>query len=189
MVKDNLGAARAYLGALSKTLFYNHWADVRLNQLDSDPNLSDNDEVQHLRRMMPTNDHEFSFLTTKEMFAGLLSENKQNRMAFEYFMALYMLTGQLEKFGQNLHRIDDFDYPDIPPLYEEAILLYTYNTKKQVRLPGRQISQQSIKRFNDFMQTLNLYRADRQAALEKLTKEYGRSYLLYATFGLSGVDK
>jgi len=189
MVKDNSGAARSYLGALSKTLFYNHWADDCLNQLDSDPNLSQDDRARHLRRMMLTNDHDFSFLTTKEMFAILLSENKQNQMAFEYLMALYMLTGQLDKFVQNLHRIDDFDYPDIPPLYEQAILLYTYNTKKEVRLRGRQISQQSIKRFNDFIQTLNLYGPDRQAALEKLAKDYGHSYLFYATFGLSGVNK
>lgn len=189
MVKANSDAARSYLGALSKTLFYSHRADDCLSQLDSDSNLSQDDQVRHLRRMMLNNDHDFSFLTTKQMFAELLSENKQNHMAFEYLMALYMLTGQLDKFVQNLHRIDDFDYPDIPPLYEQAILLYTYNTKKEVRLRGRQIRQQSIKQFNDFIQTFNLYGANRHAALEKLTKDYGHSYLFYATFGLSGVDK
>ncbi|UCF43513.1 MAG: hypothetical protein JSV99_00890, partial [Planctomycetota bacterium] len=147
MVKANSDAARSYLGALSKTLFYSHRADDCLNQLDSDPNLSRDDRVRHLRRMMLTNDHDFSFLTTKQMFAGWLSENKQNHMAFEYLMALYLLTGQLDKFVQHLHRLDDFGYAQIPPLYEQAILLYTYKTQKQVKLSGRQISQQSIKRF------------------------------------------
>ncbi|UCF42627.1 MAG: hypothetical protein JSV99_08495, partial [Planctomycetota bacterium] len=88
-----------------------------------------------------------------------------------------------------LHRLDDFGYAQIPPLYEQAILLYTYKTQKQVKLSGRQISQQSIKRFNDFIQTLNLYGQNRQPALEKLAKDYGHSYLFYATFGLSGVNK
>lgn len=189
MVKDNSGAARSYLGALRKTLFYNDWADVRLERLDSDTSFSQDDRVRHLRRMMLTNDYDFSFLTTKEMFAILLSENKQNRMAFEYLMALYLLTGRLDEFVQNLPRLDDFDYPQIPPLYEQAVLLYTYNTKKEVSLSGRQISQQSLRRFNDFIQLVNSYEQDRQAALKKLAKDYGDSYLFYATFGLSGVNK
>jgi len=39
MVKDNLGTARIYLGALSKTLFHADWANNYLDQLESDSSL------------------------------------------------------------------------------------------------------------------------------------------------------
>lgn len=189
MVKDDISAARIYLGALGKTLFHADWANSYLTRLRSDPNLSTDKQVQHLRSLMMDKDYDFIHLKIEDMLPDLLDKNRQNRMAFEYLMAWYLLTGQLDKFMQNLHRLDDFDYPDIPRLYEEAILIYGYRTRKAVDLHGRHISPQSHQRYKDFIQVYNRYGRNNQAALNDLMRDYGDSYFFYYIYGYSGKRK
>ena len=189
MLKGNVNTARIYLGSLGKTLFDSGWANNYLHLLETDPSLSTDHEIQHLRQIA-TVEKEYDSVSRLDMekeLLILLRKNRQNKMAFEYLMALYLLRGQLDKFVQNLNRLDDFDYAGIPRVYEEAILLYMTNTKKTVDLRGRRISDRSRQRFNGFAQILAGYRSDRQAAMNDLAKDYGNSYLYYYAYGPSGV--
>ena len=138
MVKGDIGTAKIYLGALSKTLFDAAWARSYLEKIERDPNLTTDKEVQDLRSKTPRIDRDFKDLD-ESIFFDLLARNKHNRMAFEYLMAFYLLTNQFDKFMVNIERLDDFDYKGIPRVYEEAILLYSNLTKKQVEVPGRTI--------------------------------------------------
>ena len=189
MVKANPGAVRVYLGALSKTLFHAEWANNYLTHLHADPNFATDDRIQQLRNLMIEKDSPFRGYSPEDVLLALLEKNRQNRMAIEYCMAWYMLTGQLDKFVQNLNRLDDFDCPEIPRLYEEAILLYIFNTRKTVNLRGRRISPQSRQRFEGFIQVLNRYGGNTRAAFNELAKSYGDSYFFYRTYAISGVKK
>jgi hypothetical protein len=189
MVKGNIGSARIYLGALSKTLFDAGWANKYLELLQSDPNLTTDERIQHLRSMMLEDDYGFSAFDIEDILSQLLEKNRQNQMAFEYMMTWYMLSGKLEEFVKNLHRLDDFDYPQIPPLYEEAILVYFYRTRKPVNLHGRRLSSESQQRFKAFSQTYERYGRSKQAAFKELAKNYGDSYLFYCVYGFSGMKK
>ena len=189
MVKGDIESARIYLGALSKTLFDADWANNCLERLQSDPNLAADEKIQHLRSVMLEKDSGFSAIDIEDILSQLLEKNKQNRMAFEYLMAWYMLNGQLDKFVQNLDRLDDFDYPQIPRLYEEAMLVHVYRTRKAIDLRGRQFSSESRQRFDAFSRTFESYGRKKQAAFYKLAKNYGDSYLFYCIYGFSGVRK
>jgi len=189
MAKGELNAARVYLGALSKTLFYSGWAKSYLQQLESDPNLSADEEIQRLRSLMPEKDEGSIDFPVEKIFSELLEKNRQNQMAFEYLMAWYMLNRQLDEFVQNITRLDDFDYPKIPRYYEEAILTYMFKTKKAVNLHGHNISGQSVRRFRNFIQTANRHRTDKEAAFSELAKNYGDSYFFYYAYGVSGLKK
>jgi len=189
-VKGKIGAAMVYLGALSKTLFGSGWASDYLEKLDTDSNVSADEHIQHLRSLLIKKDYGTDFpYEAEDICLDLLEANKQNRMAFEYLMALYLLTRQLDKFVQNLDRLDDFDYPDIPRLYEEAILLYAYHTRKTVDLYGRQITLESFQRFEGFKQVLSHYKGNEQAVLDELTKHFSDSYFFYYTCVHLGLKK
>ncbi|MCJ7728664.1 MAG: DUF6057 family protein [Sedimentisphaerales bacterium] len=189
MVKGDIGAARVYLGALSRTLFDAGWAREYLEKIESDPNLSTDEEVQQLRNMMPAIDRDFRSLN-EDIFLDLLDKNRQNRMAFEYLMAFYLLTGRFDKFAGNLDRLDDFDYGRIPRVYEEAILLYSYIKKTKVELHGREISPESRERFIGFRNIyIGRYRTNDKAALKELARNYGDSYFFYCLYGRSGMKK
>ena len=198
MAKGNITTARVYLGALAKTIFHSDWADNYLDRLDSDPNLSEDKQVQDLRRLMMDEDddsafnmHYSNYLEIENMLSSLLKANRQNRMAFEYRMAFYMLTAQLDKLVENIEALKEFDYPRIPSLYEEAILAYSLlgTTKKQPYLHGYQISLQSRQRFRDFIQIYSRYGANKPAARGELAEKYGYSYMIYHLYGTSGMKK
>lgn len=46
---------------------------------------------------------------------------KVKRMTFEYLMAHYLLNGELDKFIENLHYLDDFGYERISRHCQEGI--------------------------------------------------------------------
>ena len=190
MVKTNYDSARIYLGALSKTLFYDDWANNYLEQLKSDPDLSENKEIQRLRSVCMEKDYGFTSLNNVEAaLLHLLKKNRQNRMAFEYLMSWYMLNGRLDKFVQNLDRLDDFGFSQFPRLYEEAILVYVFSVRKPVNLHGRQISAESRQRFVGFNQVLNDYGKNKQAAFYRLSKDYWNSYFFYYVYGRQGTEQ
>jgi len=188
MVKANNSIARTYLSVLAKTLFENQWANNYLEKLDTDPQLSTDPRIQQLRSLMPKKDYHFALLDDEQMLLDLLNGNRQNRMAFEYLMARYLLSGELEKFAQNLSRMDDFSYFRIPRLYEDAIL-YLLSNNIPVDLHGRQISIDARQRLSGFLDIYNQNDGNKQAALNQLRINYGDSYLFYSLYGFSGAKR
>jgi len=191
MVKSNYNSARVYLSALSKTLFHTDWANKYLEKLKTDSTLERDEEVQRLRSMMLVQNGGFTKYKADRISLDLLEANSQNHMAFEYLMAYYLLERRpgLEPFVQNLYRLKDFDYPKIPRLYEEAILVYMYETRKTVDLQGFQIGSESIRRHNNFARAIQSHGGNLKAARNTLTKDYGDSYMFYYLYGHSGAGK
>jgi hypothetical protein len=113
----------------------------------------------------------------------LLEHNGRNKMAFEYLMADHLLNRRLEMFIGQLHRLDDFGYPDIPRHYEEAILIYTMLTKKTVDLGNRKIKPETIRRSRDFYRICAIYKNNTQAAVKELEKMgFSDTYFYYYSF-------
>jgi hypothetical protein len=189
MVKGDISTARIYLGALCKTLFHADWANRYIARLRADPNLSTDREVQHLRSMMLEKDFGFFDFEIEDLLSQLLEKNRKNRMAFEYLMAWYMLTKQLDKFVLNLERLDDFDYPTIPRAYEEAMLVYVHSKRQSLDLRGRRLNAESQQRFENFNQILNRHRGNVQAAYGELARGYLNSYFFYYVYSSLGKDK
>ena len=189
LAKANYDSARIYLGALSKTLFHADWANYYLARLKTDPDLSEDQEIQRLRSLCLQKDVGYTIVPVEKMLLQLLEENRQNRMAFEYLMSWYLLTGRLEKFVQNLDRVDDFAFSQFPRLYEEAMLVYVNIARKPVNLRGRRLSAESRQRFDGFNQVLNKYGKNKQAAFNTLAKDYWDSYFFYYVYGRQGTEK
>jgi hypothetical protein len=189
MVKGDLGSARIYLGILGKTLFEAKWAENYLELLQSDPNLVTDSQIQHLRSQMMEKDYAYSVIDIEDLLSQLLEKNRHNGMAFEYLMAWYMMSRQLDKFVQNLDRLDDFNYREIPRPYEEAMLVYVHSMRKPVDLRGRRLNPESRRRFEGFNQILNRYARNKDDAFNELAKNYSRSYFFYYVYARPEMEK
>jgi hypothetical protein len=191
MVKGNSGSAKIYLGALSKTLFHAEWANNYLDRLQTDPNLAGDEYIQHLRSLCLDKDVPIYTLYKEKTLLWLLERNSQNRMAFEYLMAWYMLNKNLGKFAQNLERLQDFNYPELPTHYEEAAIIYIYGTGKPLNLSGYQPSPQKRRQIEDFTRIINSdkYKGNKQAASEELAKKYRNTYFYYFMYAPSDSNK
>ena len=187
MVKGSIGSASIYLGALSKTLFDAGWANEYLGRLESDPNLSADKEIQRLRRLCVARDHSAVFSDNEQAMLALLDKNSTNRMAFEYMMSWYLLTKQLQKFVGNVNKLNDLGYSEVPGLYDEALFIYAYSTRKPVELEGDWGRPKARQRIDDFSRIFKTYGRDKEAAFPELAAKYGDSYLFYNLYGFSGV--
>jgi len=177
VVKGNIRVAKVFLNLLSKDLIYGKEAEHYRRHLAEDTLMTSDDLVQNTRSMILDTDFDTGF-NLEILFKALL-HNKQNRMAFEYLMAYYLLTVQLDKFAQNIYRLNDYNYTGIPRHYEEAINIHTNMTGKKVDLHGRMPSGESIKRLHKFIPIANYYSNNRSEGIRILSKDFGDSYYFY----------
>ncbi|MBN2315024.1 MAG: hypothetical protein JXM79_13920, partial [Sedimentisphaerales bacterium] len=186
MVKDDLDSAKIYLGALSKTLFHADWAKDYLDRLRTDPTLSSDSYIRHLRSLCLEEDRSVYALPKERTLLWLLEKNPRNRMAFEYLMAWYMLKKQLAKCVQQMEGMRDLGYAELPTHYEEAALIYIYATGKQLDLDDYRSSPQKRQEIEDFTRILNSYGGNKQAASKELAQKFRNTYFFYYRYELSG---
>jgi hypothetical protein len=86
------------------------------------------------------------------------------------------------RFVKNLYRLNYFDYPKIPRHFEEAILIYNQLAgAKGIVLPGREISEKTIRKFDDFNRILAKHNKNKEAARGELNK-YRDTYWFYGLY-------
>jgi hypothetical protein len=186
LVKGQIESARVYLNALSRYPAYVKEAQNMLRKLQEDPLLARDSRVQYLRNIMDNNDLTYVSYDEENWLNQLLSRNKTNKMAFEYLMAHYLLNRKLDKFIENLPRLDDFGYENIPRHYQEAVLLYIGTTRKEVDLGSRSLDEEVVALYNEIneiatgsvVKDLNIMR-------KILEPKYSGTYFFYYTFGYS----
>ena len=100
LILGNYEVARKYLTALQKTLFYCDWANETLPLLCDEEAIDKHPEYGHLRQCAYNEDFYFSDHVTPEMLESLYFRNADNRLALEYLMAYYVLTGDRERYNQ-----------------------------------------------------------------------------------------
>ena len=104
LILGDYDVARKYLMALRKTLFYREWADETFLLLGNEKAIAQHPEYGHLRKMNYHDDFLFSSHLTAEMLEKLFMGNTDNRLAFEYLLAFYVLTGDRENYVKLLQK-------------------------------------------------------------------------------------
>jgi hypothetical protein len=109
VLKGEPQTARVFLNVLAKTPFQRTWARQRLRALDATPRLPDDPEIQRVRALQVTGDYPFE-TTTEKLLLQCLHQNQTNRAAFDYLMAYYLLTVNLDAFVNSFRGAQNFDY-------------------------------------------------------------------------------
>jgi hypothetical protein len=185
MVKDNIPTARVYLNALARTLSDADWACGYLALLESDPALSTDRRIQHLRGLMIEKDRpvhasgddpKYGPNLAERMLLELLERNPKNRMAFEYLMTFYMMNRRLDDLCRNLGRVKELGYFETPPLYEEAVLARALDGRAGSEQDALEVSVESRLKAEMFMGALNRFSYDGNP---RHLDGFGNSYLYY----------
>ena len=179
MVKGNADTARIYLGMLRQTLFHSQWARQYLASLESDPNLSCDEDIQHLRSIALEEDFSLLNVSKERMLLSLLEKNPGNRMAMEYLMARYLLNGQLTGFVQHVGGLKDCGYSELPRYFEEAALLYVYGTRQTLDVAGYAPRAQSHQRMLQLIEVLDRHKGDKRAAFAEMARYHRDTYMFY----------
>ena len=102
LINGNYEVARKYLMALRKTLFYRDWANETLSLSYNEEAIAKHPEYGRLRQCAYNDDFYFSDHVTPEMLEDLFFSNTDNRLAYEYLKAYYMLTDDREGYTKLL---------------------------------------------------------------------------------------
>ena len=100
LINGQYEVARKYLSALQKTLFYRSWANETILLLGDEKAIAQHPEYGRLRQMAYQEEFYFSDHVTPEMLQSLYFSNTDNRLAYQYLVAYYLLTGDREGFNQ-----------------------------------------------------------------------------------------
>lgn len=181
VIKEQNCTARIYLNALKKDLIYHNKADAMLRCLESGFGPEEAAYIRRINSYIRRHDNARLYKESiEEMLTGLLAHNPRNRMAFEYLMACYLLGGQLDKIADNIGRLKDLGYKDVPTLYEEAMLIYYGSRGQKLNLNELNIKRETIERHRRFVQLCNSIQAQNQhVVLQRMIGEFGTSYLFY----------
>ena len=105
LITGNYEVARKFLMTLRKTLFYRDWANETLPLLGNEKAIAKHPEYGRLRKMSYKEDFYFGGHVTPDMLEKLFFSNTDNRLAYEYLVAYYMLTGDRESYAKLLRYI------------------------------------------------------------------------------------
>ena len=108
LINGNYEVARKYLSALQKTLFYRGWANETMLLLGDEEAIARHPEYGRLRQWAYKEDYYFSDHVTPEMLESLYFSNPDNRMAYQYLLAYYILTGDRERFMKLRMKNEEF---------------------------------------------------------------------------------
>lgn len=104
----------------------------------------------------------------------ILKKDPDNQMAFEYLMSFLLLSDDLPRFMENLKLINNFDYPEIPRIYQEAMYYYKMSLPRgEFEKYGLTVSPETEERFKEF------FTLSKTNNIDLLEKKFGNTYWFY----------
>jgi len=183
MAKGQIKTAKVFLKALSKDLIFGYRGRQWLRQIETDPELANDKTIQYMRSVACKKDNVHFKFDADAFFHQLLDKNKNNKMAFEFMMAFYLLTGQTGKIVENIGYLNEMGYERLPQHYEEAIVIYIMGTGgKEIDLHGWKLRPETITQGAEFSRIYALNKHNIQNARDALISNFGKSYFFYYIF-------
>lgn len=175
LIRGSYEVARKYLLALQKTLFYRNWANETLALLGDEEAINNHPEYGKLRSFIVNQDFFFSEYEIPQMLGQHLMTNPQNRLAFEYLQAAYLLTGNLDNFMQCLNFGPELGYKVMPKHFQEAFVLsWSRDHSPNEPVPSH-ITPAYVQGLNQFYAMIEKSGPSDKA----LVRQYGRTYWHY----------
>ena len=199
MVKGQTAAARKFLTVLSYDVGSAAWARQRLRELDEDPQLAGDRQVQLLRRRMLRNDDVIPVwqradkpgADMERLLLDQLEQDPSNRMAFEFLMGTYLLARDMVAVNALMPRIKDVAGPAYagsdgrrrtPRHYQEAMAIYADVTGKPVNIEGLEIQPETARRMAEFKRIVR-ETFTKDAAMQAAWSGFRDTYFFYFAFG------
>jgi hypothetical protein len=173
----NNDIALKYLRILSDSWLHREWSDQVLEMIENNTT-RDNQTIQSFINNNPETDvFEESTNPTRKIMT-FYSSNPENKMAFEFLVASYLLQHKIGNVLIHLPGFRHFGYEKLPRAVEEAVLIYLARTNTEaLPMAGFTISQETIEEFRDFSE-LMVSTKNKAEGVKKVSK-YRNTYWYY----------
>ena len=171
LVLGKTEGAKKYLNVLEQTLFYRSWAGKFMELANDTNKLNSLSWVKAKRKQIPHGDYFVNLSGIKQNIEKMVEENPDNKTAFDYLIAYYLLDARPDMVAKKLTGIKHF-YKTLPETVKEALVLL----------------QEYPDELRDLHSRLGRYIAARDRSLlskkekELFVKKYSATYWYYIDF-------
>ena len=188
IISEEYDIAKKFLDILDKSIVHKKWVKHYRNYLSDESLIESDSLIQVKRKLMPKFDFFITSISKKNSevdLTGLLKENKNNKMAFEYLMARYLLECKFDYLLKYLDTFKKLGYRKYPRHIEEALLLISImDPSKKVKL-DYSINAQTIKQFDSILSKSK----SKTEAQRTLKKEFRNTYWYYVRYIYPEIEK
>ena len=180
MINGHYKASEKYLKLLEKTIFYRKWAKSTMTCLYNEEKINNDPVWGEKRRFMVRSDYFFHVKNIEAVLNRMVKEHPDNKIAFEYLMAFYMVNKDLRNFITFIPVMEKMQYSNVPISYQEAILfILALNNQDPITSSPAYISNNTKLRMKSYTEIYTTFTNTR----ERLEKQYGETYWFYLHFG------
>ena len=122
MVNGHYQTAAKQISLLKKSIFYRSWAEEAEALMADETKINAHPVYGRLRLLRYKENFLYSYEEMDKMFGLLFMNNKDNKMALDYFLAQMLLKGNMQEFQQYLGLAQQYGgYRQMPLGYQDVI--------------------------------------------------------------------
>lgn len=179
LINGQYGVSEKYLRLLEKTIFYRKWAKKTLTYLDDEEKINSDPEWGEKRRMSVRGDYFFHVQNIEAALNRMVKEHPDNKIAFEYLMAFYLINKDLGNFMNLVPMLGKNNYNSVPVSYQEAMMYIVATSEKDPFVNSSEYIAPGIQsKIQAYADIFNTY----PDAGERLKGNYGGTYWYYLHF-------
>ena len=179
LINGQYKVSEKYLHLLEKTIFYRKWAVQTLSYLGDEDKINGDPEWGTRRQFAVLGDYFFHVENIEASLNRMVKEHPDNRIAFEYLMAFYMIRKDLRNVANLIPLMERYRYNTVPVSYQEALLyIIVLNGGDPFADSPAYISESTKSRMSVFSDIYSNYRD----ADERLKNNFGATYWYYLLY-------
>ena len=179
IINGQYRVSEKYLKLLRKTLFYRKWAENAMTYLYNEDMINNHPDWGEKRRFMIRNDYFFHVENIETALNRMVKEHPENKLAFEYLMAFYLIGKDLRSFSALIPLMGKMEYKSIPVSYQEAVtFIVVSNNQDPATQSPPYISNDTKIRLREYAE---IYNNSRDAG-ESLRSKFSGTYWYYMHF-------
>lgn len=179
LINGQYRVSEKYLTLLSKTIFYRKWAKNTRRYLNNEEKIDNDRNWGEKRKFMVRSDYFFHIKNIEAVLNRMVKEHPDNKMAFEYLMAFYMINKDLRNFINLIPLMEKMQYSKVPVSYQEAIMyIIGSNNEDPMTNSPAYITQDTKLRMRAYADIYTAY----PDARVRLEKRFSGTYWFYLHF-------
>jgi hypothetical protein len=179
LINGQYKVSEKYLKLLKKTIFYRKWAKNAMTVLNNEEKINNDPDWGEKRKFMVRNDYFFHIKNIEAVLNRMVKEHPDNKMAFEYLMAFYMINKDMRNFINLIPVMEKMGYSKVPDSYQEAILyIIGLNNEDPMTNSPTYVSQNTKLRMKAYADIYTKY----PDARKRLEKKFAGTYWFYLHF-------
>jgi len=182
IINEEYDIAKKFLDILNKSILHKKWVKHYRNYLFNESLIKSDSLIQLKRKLIPKFDFFIAISANADKdLIELLKKNENNKMAFEYLMAYYLLDYRLEDLPEHLDKFKKLGYRKYPRNIEEALLLIRFISPSENVAFDYSINPKTIEQFEHFNSILSKFE-NKLKAKTALRKEFYNTYWYYVLY-------